>query len=137
MKKLGLDPFLSTASSYEIYFYHPQQLVMYGIFKLDVPIDCYVLIVPPFWSLTQKENQHHHMGIIMGLDHDSSMEIRTFVNQAIFNPMKKFERLTKLEALPQLPAAEIPIEVQEKEESDPREVVTQLDRKVRYRRSKL
>lgn len=81
---------VTSLTEHEITFYHDTELALYSVFKLDVPVNCHVLIIPPYKELHKREDKFHHMGLIMGLDHDEAMEIRTFVNQAIFNPLKEF-----------------------------------------------
>lgn len=96
--EVKFDVYVTGLSEHEITFYCAHELPMYGQLKLDVPVNCQLLIVPPIRNLSSSSKGTHYMAFIHGIDHDEAAQLRIFVNQIIFTPLKKFERTTLKQA---------------------------------------
>lgn len=78
---------ITSISEHEVTFLIDQEIPNYSVFKIDVPVPAYLLVVPSYLHLEAPRNKFHNVGIIMGLDFFESNNLRKFVNQIIFKPV--------------------------------------------------
>lgn len=89
--KLGIT--ITGISEHAISFISPLVIPMYTNLRFDVPVDCHLLIVPPIRELPADHRGNTYMGFIHGIDQKEANYLRKFVNQIIFSPLEKFERI--------------------------------------------
>lgn len=97
--KISFTIRITSITENEITFKSNEEIPYYTILKMTVPVNFYLLIIPPLTKLSSSTDGYHYMGFIMGLDNNSSNYLRKFVNCAINRPLTKWERLD-LEKIP-------------------------------------
>lgn len=91
--EIKLDITITGISEHMITFFCSKELPMYSNLRFNAPIDFNALVVPPFRELYKSSKGEHYMALIHGIDQADSAYLRKFVNQIIFNPLEKFERI--------------------------------------------
>ena len=79
---------VSSLTEHEITFRCPQELPMFTVVHLVLPVECYATIIPPLWELPGG-NLNHYMAILHTVTQDDLQSLRIFVNQIIYEPFEE------------------------------------------------
>jgi hypothetical protein len=74
----------------ELTFISKDELPMYSVLHLTLPIDCFVTIIPSPHQLDTTRLGKHYFGIIFGSTEEEVNDLRKFVNQIIHTPITEF-----------------------------------------------
>jgi hypothetical protein len=81
---------VTSLSEHEITFVSKIALPMFSVLHLNLPVECFVTIIPPYYELENSSVGKHYMGLIHGLSEEGRQRLRKFVNQIIYEPIKEF-----------------------------------------------
>ena len=85
-----LNVIVTSLSEHEITFLTKADLPMFTVLHLNLPIECFVTIIPSYFELEKSFTGKHYMGIIHGISEESKQSLRKLVNQMIYQPIKDF-----------------------------------------------
>lgn len=83
--------FITSLTEHEITFKTRIEYPLYSVMKIDVPVNAYITLVPPFKELSVEGGQNHYMGFIHSVTEEDLQILRQFVNRIIYKPIEKFE----------------------------------------------
>jgi len=124
--KYNIDAMITSITENEITFKSYIEIPMYSILKLSIPIEMYLLVIPPFRSLSSLPGGHHYQSLIMGISDARSTYLRKYVNTLISKKPEEWIHLDFDENTPntqsendkraeQIPARENDVEKEKKE----------------------
>lgn len=87
---IRLEVTLTSMSESDITFITEAKLPMYSVFLIQLPVTCFVTLVPPKHDLKSVQDKKHYQGLIHGLSEESSTLLRKFINQIIYKPIEAF-----------------------------------------------
>ncbi len=77
-------------TEHEIIFISKNEIPMFSVMHLNLPISCFVTIVPSYIDSEKSSKGITYMGFIHGISDDKMKVFRKFINQIIYKPLEKF-----------------------------------------------
>lgn len=89
---------ITSLTEHEITFLYKGELPMFSVFRLSLPVNCFVTIIPPYFDLGTSPKGKHYMGFIHTISESERSDLRKFVNQIIYKPIEDFsaEEVTRV-----------------------------------------
>ena len=81
---------VTSLTEHEMTFLSAAEFPYYCVLKIDVPVSCYLTIVPPTRKLNDTGGKTHYMGFLNGVTEDDLKVLRRFVNKIIFQPLTEY-----------------------------------------------
>ncbi|MBT4792163.1 MAG: hypothetical protein HON90_11375, partial [Halobacteriovoraceae bacterium] len=86
----NFDIKITSVTENEMSFSTPLEIPLYTIIKISLPIEMYLLVIPPFIKLSPKVDEFHYHSFIIGLNEYGSNYMRQYVNLFIRNTPKEW-----------------------------------------------
>jgi len=113
---------VTSLSENEITFSSPIKLPMFSVMHLELPIPCFVTLVPSVGESNNESNSHHYVGLIHGISESQKQLLRKFVNQIMFKPLSEFSASTVESILAQKGKVDRPLVTDEVEPKEKKEL---------------
>jgi len=85
-----IDINVTSLTEHEITFSSKVDLPMFSVLTLNLPLKCFVTIVPAFYELDKNVSGTHYLGFIHGISEEELNSLRKFINQIIYKPLTEF-----------------------------------------------
>ncbi len=79
----NLDVKMTSITENEVTFQSYTEIPMYTVLKLNIPIEMYLLVIPPFKKLRPLPDGFHYQCFVMGINEKNSEYLRKYVNRLI------------------------------------------------------
>jgi hypothetical protein len=89
--KIHLPVTITSMTEHEITFVSDVELLYYSSFYLDLPVPCFLTVVPCQYELDKPADGYHYTALINGTTEEDQERLRAFVNQIIY---KSIDSLT-------------------------------------------
>ncbi len=90
--KCLLEIQITSLTEHEITFASETELPMFSVLHLELPLECFVTLVPNDEELEKIYGKKHYRGFIHSLSEEERKKLRIFVNQIIYNPIKSLTK---------------------------------------------
>lgn len=84
------EVYITSLTEHEMTFISKNELPMFSILHLYLPVDCFLIVVPPSNELENSVIGTHYLGLIHGISEKDRQILRTFIYQIIYSPIKEF-----------------------------------------------
>ena len=90
---LPIDIQITSLTENEITFMCREEMPLYSVLKLEIPVECFVVLIPSLQKLTPNIHGHHYMGFIFGGDAADGNYLRKFVNYILNNGLDRWKKI--------------------------------------------